>query len=244
MTNCHSHISKTHWTQSYWIPNALHLVWVIGDPSIHGLPFSPRPKAWTALKGSASLISVAVKVAWSSGEARSKKISQKVPWENDDWTLYSDVDFSRLWTSCLQFLLWICREPYQRMLHRLVVTLTLLWVSNGSPQGPPPPPGKIMKTFIKTIKVFKIFASLMACLWWSGGLVQHHLLSNIWSHVIVRDLCWYTFSTHGMCNGQRAKCIITNITCDDQGLVLVAWQALKLLCLPLLCQDHHPPQHH
>ena len=163
MTNCHLHISKIHWTQSYWIPNALHLVWVIGDPSIHGLPFSPRPKAWTALKGSASLISVAVKVAWSSGEARSKKISQKVPWENDDWTLYSDVDFSRLWTSCLQFLLWICREPYQRMLHRLVVTLTLLWVSNGSPQGPPPPPGKIMCTFIKTIKVFQIFDGL-ACL--------------------------------------------------------------------------------
>ena len=168
MTNCHSHISNPlNPIILNSMPCILVLAWVIGDPSIHGLPFSPQPKAWTALKGSASLISVAVKVAWSSGEARSKKISQKVPWENDDWTLYSDVDFSRLWTSCLQFLLWICREPYQRMLHRLVVTLTLLWVSNGSPQGPPPPPGKIMNTFIKIIKVFQIFDGLVAC--WTGA---------------------------------------------------------------------------
>ena len=31
MTNCHSHISKTHWTQSYWIPNALHLGSCMGN---------------------------------------------------------------------------------------------------------------------------------------------------------------------------------------------------------------------
>ena len=98
MTNCHSHISNPlNPIILNSMPCILVLVWVIGDPSIHGLPFSPRPKAWTALKGSASLISVAVKVAWSIGEARSKKISQQVRTrENDDWTLYSDVDFSRL----------------------------------------------------------------------------------------------------------------------------------------------------
>ena len=80
MTNCHSHISNPlNPIILNSMPCILVLVWVIGDPSIHGLPFSPQPKAWTALKGSASLISVAVKVAWSIGEARSKKISQKVP---------------------------------------------------------------------------------------------------------------------------------------------------------------------